>query len=144
MLDDKGDLAGAIDLYRSIVEQVPDYAPALNNLAWGLYRQGGQEQTALGYARRAYLLNTDSLSAAHTLAMIQLKSGRAADAYTLLKRVNEVAKDNPELQLHLAQAAVKSGHEQEAQTLITHLLSLGDDWDGMSEAKEVQRLLDAR
>ena len=144
LLDDKGDLAGAIDLYRGIVDQVPDYAPALNNLAWGLYRQGGQEQTALGYARRAYLLDTSSISTGHTLAMIQLHSGRAADAYTLLKRINGVASDSPEMRLALAQAASKSGHEEEARQLLTRLLELGDDWEGMAEAQEIQRLLDAR
>lgn len=93
---ENGDAAGAIKHYRTALEDEPDLAMALNNLAWILatssddsLRNGGQ---AVQYAQRACeLTNYRTTILVGTLAAAYAEAGRFTDAVSTAEKACQLA-----------------------------------------------------
>ncbi|MCB1734809.1 MAG: tetratricopeptide repeat protein [Gammaproteobacteria bacterium] len=123
--DDTGDLPTAIEIYRSVLAQAPDYVSALNNLAWALHRHQDPAGEAIKLARRAYSLDATSVSVADTLGVILTDEGQAGHAVPVLENASRQAPGNTLVQLHLAEALAANNERDKAFEMIQPLLAEG-------------------
>lgn len=130
-----GQLGQALDLYEAQLQREPDDVIALNNLAWLLREQDTAQ--AVHYAERARSLAPDHPAVLDTLGVVYRYSGDPARAVVLLTRATELAPDDPKLKLHLAQALVADGKDQQARTLLASLLSRTEPFPEREQAESL-------
>ncbi len=115
-------------------------APALNNLAW-IYQQKG-DQRALPTAQTAYLLNP-APPIADTLAWILVGAGQADKALPLLRVANASAPANSSIAYHYAVALSKTGHNDEAASVLKPLLASTHDFAERADAEKLYEAVSA-
>jgi tetratricopeptide (TPR) repeat protein len=98
----RGVSAGARELYRSVLQQDPDNAAALNNLAYLLALEGKNEEAA-ELIERALVIAGPHPGLLDTLAVVYLQ-GRRPELATRALRLAIVQTDSPIYYYHLAQA----------------------------------------
>ncbi len=103
-----------------VVEQAPDYVPALNALAWELRKSDNKQ--AWSYAERALKLLPESPVVMDTAGMVLLQGGDVARAAGLLQRAAELAPRDPAIQYHSAAAAARNGDSAGAKKILETLL----------------------
>jgi putative PEP-CTERM system TPR-repeat lipoprotein len=113
---------------------VPDNAMALNNLAW-TYQQLNNPK-ALETAEKAYKLAGNNPAVLDTLGSILIDKGDGKRAVDLLQKAVTALPDNAEMQLHLAQAQVKSGDKASARKTLEKV-SVANKGEASSKAKEL-------
>ena len=125
----------AIQQYRSVVDQQPDNALALNNLAWA----SGQTQSskAIEYAEKANKLAPNQPAFMDTLAMLMAGKGDTTGAIALLQKALEIAPQAAAIRLNLARVLISAGKKEEARNELDNLTKLGDKF---AEQDEVTRL----
>lgn len=133
----QGQDAAAIRQYEALLEQYPQSALVLNNLAW-LYFETGDER-AVEMARRAHELAPDSSAITDTLGWILFKRGETQRARELLEQAASQAPAEPEIQYHLAVALADTGDVQRAGEVARQILANPEAVDFHDEA---QALLD--
>jgi putative PEP-CTERM system TPR-repeat lipoprotein len=112
----------------------PDNALALNNLAW-IYQQQNNPK-ALETAEKAYSLAGNNPAVLDTLGSILTDRGDAKRAVGLLQKAATAMPENVDMQLHLAQAQVKSGDKAAARKTLEKL-SASANGDASSKAKQL-------
>lgn len=129
------DYPAAIQQYRSVVDQQPENALALNNLAWAY----GQTKSpkAIEYAEKANRLAPNQPAFMDTLAMLMAENGDTAGAIVLLKKALEIAPQAAAIRLNLARVLISAGKKEEARNELDNLAKLGDK---LAEQDEVTRL----
>lgn len=95
----EGDNRAAINSYEAALEQRPDNAIAMNNLAW-LLREDDQ-QRALSLASQANELAPDNAAILDTYGWILHLAGQNDKALTTLEKALALAPENAEIQQHL-------------------------------------------
>jgi len=123
--EQRGDKGKALDLYRTALKYDNNNVAALNNLAFLLADNFGQESEALEFAMNAYRIKPDDPRIMDTLGYVLLKNKRAEDALRLLEKANELLPDMPTVKLHLAMAKAETGEKKAAKELLTQVLSAG-------------------
>jgi putative PEP-CTERM system TPR-repeat lipoprotein len=131
--------AAAIPQLEAIIKKAPDNAAALNNLAW-TYQQE-KNPKALETAERAYKLAADSAPVIDTLGVILTERGDSKRAVELLQKAVNLAPDDLDLRLHLAQALAKSGDKANARKQAQHIVANGTGSPRLAEAQELLKQL---
>ncbi len=132
---DKKQYDVAIKEYEIIVQQSPDHAMTLNNLAW-LYQQKNDSR-AVDYAERAFQNAPEAPAILDTLGWILFENGDTTRALTLLEKAATLAPNSGEIQYHLAAALAKSGNKTKARVLLEKILSSENTFTQIEEAKRL-------
>jgi len=92
----------ARDAYEKLIAAQPDFAPALNNLAYLYAEHYGNLEKAAQMAERARKVRPNDPYVADTLAWILYKQGQYPRALGLIQESLEKEPNNAEVQMHLA------------------------------------------
>lgn len=133
------DYPAAIQHYRSVVDQQPENALALNNLAWA----AGQMKSpkAIEYAEKANKLAPNQPALMDTLAMLMADKGDTAGAITLLRKALEISPQAAALRLNLARVLISAGKKEEARSELDTLAKMGDKFPEQDEVMRLQKSL---
>jgi cellulose synthase operon protein C len=134
-----GDLAAARAGYERLLQQRPDDADVLNNLAQVGIRQG--DKAAVGYAERAYARSSTDAAVLDTLGWALIKNGETDRGTALLRDARLRDSSNPEIRYHLAAALAQAGRDTEARTELEELPKDGPAFEGVEDARILQRRL---
>ena len=132
-----GNKGAARDYYRNALNHDADNVIALNNLAYILSDNFGEDRQALDYAMRAYQLRPNDPRIMDTLGYILVKNGRAQDAINLLQQAHDLLPDIPVVAIHLAEAKIAIGDKDAARALLEQVR----DGDSVVDAEAARRLL---
>jgi putative PEP-CTERM system TPR-repeat lipoprotein len=132
----QGQLSQAAAEYEQLLEQRPDDAVSLNNLAWVYFEL--KDPRAIPTAERAHALRPEAGAITDTLGWLLVQSGQLQRGLPLLRQAAQQAPNLPDIRYHLAVALVQSGQRDEARTTLTELLSSGQ---GFKELPSAKRLL---
>lgn len=107
------DYKTAARYYQAVVEQAPDNALALNNLAW----VGGElgDPKALSYAEKAVTLAPDDGGVLDTLGTLLVKKGDVSQGVEKLRRAAQLSPAQSSIRLHLAKALIQAGDKESAR-----------------------------
>ncbi len=135
------DQAGLADLAIAEYERVlaagrPDPIMS-NNLAMRYFEKG--DPRAESVARQAYRLAPTNGAIADTLGWILVKKGSQDEGLRLLREAVTQAPQEPEIQLHLAEALIEAGHRAEARERLATLLRRDDRFVGRERAEQLLR-----
>ncbi|MBW6510315.1 MAG: PEP-CTERM system TPR-repeat protein PrsT [Desulfuromonadales bacterium] len=114
----RGNKGAAREHYQNALSHDRDNVIALNNLAYILADNFGEDRQALDYAMRAYQLRPNDPRIMDTLGYILVKNDRAGDALNLLQQAHNLLPDIPVVAIHLAQAKIALGDKESARTLL--------------------------
>ena len=131
-----GNKGAARDFYKKALKYDAKNVAALNNLAYLLADNFGEDKAALKYAMNAYRLQPSDPRIMDTLGYILVKNQRAKDALNLLSKAHELLPDVPAVALHLAQAKMQIGEKVEAKTLLEQVVAQGS----AAEVKQARQL----
>jgi tetratricopeptide (TPR) repeat protein len=120
------------------LQEAPDNAVALNNLAWAYEQLNDPRAEPL--AERAYRLAPKSAQVADTLGWILVQRHEAARAVQVLAHAVELTPGDSEVEYHYAYALLGDGRRDEATRILTKLTSSSQPFDSRADA---QRLLAA-
>lgn len=111
----------AIGQYEVILQQMPNNALALNNLA-ALYQQQ-KDPRARATAEKAYKLSPKDAATQDTLGWILLEQGQSERGLQLIRSAVSVQPNIPTLRYHLAVALAQTGSKTQARTELEKLLA---------------------
>jgi len=123
--------------YRKALQIDPDFAPAMNNLAWNYAEHGGDLDRAVRLAEKARALMPTHPDMADTLGWVYYKKGWYGKAIRPLRDSVEAQPNNPLAHYHLGMAYYKSGNTTLAQAALQHALRLSQDFPGAQEARHI-------
>jgi tetratricopeptide (TPR) repeat protein len=109
--------------YEQAIQRDPNFAPALNNLAWIYCEHGGDLDLALSLAQRAKQNRPSDPETSDTLAWIEYRKGLYDEATGLLRDSLRQVPDSSLFQYHLGMVLLKTGKESEAKPILTRALS---------------------
>jgi putative PEP-CTERM system TPR-repeat lipoprotein len=131
----RGDYAGALRHYASVLSTRPNDVAALNNAAWVGAKVG--DAHALPYAERAHELAPQRADVKDTLGMLLVESGDTQRGVQLLRQALELAPASANIRLDLARALIKAGQKESARKELDELAKLGNQY---AQQAEVTRL----
>jgi len=132
-LDQEGRVDQAIAEYERVLAAGQPDAVMSNNLA-NLYFQKGDPR-AEDLARQAYRLAPTNGAIADTLGWILVKKGSRDEGLRLLREAATHAPQEPEIQLHLAEALTEAGQLAEARAVLERLLAGKVEFAGRQRAQ---------
>ena len=130
-----GDRKTAEAEYQTILKQEPNYAPALNNLAYLYASQNRNLEQAQRYVDSAVKVAPKDLTLQDTLGWVQHRRGEHAAA---VKTLSAVAKQLPKeaaVQYHLGAALIASGQKAQGVAAIQQAFKLNPSFSEAAEAK---------
>ena len=135
----QGNDSAAIEQYEILLEQRPDNAAALNNLAW-LYAMRNNPK-AIGLAERAYRLTPEDAGVLDTYGWILSREGNAEKGLRLIRQALQMLPDNPDILYHEALAMAKAGQSAQAREALQQLLGKHPRFSSRADAEQLlQRL----
>lgn len=135
LLDQAGQAEAAIREYERVLAAGQPDAVMSNNLAV-LYQKKGDAR-AETLAREAYRLAPTNAAIADTLGWILHSKGALEEGVRLLREAAALAPQEPEIQLHLAEALLDAGQRDEARAVLSRLLDGNAEFAGRSRAREL-------
>ena len=129
------DLSKARDAYEKLLAVDPDFAPALNNLAYLYAVRLNDLDKAYGLAQKARALQPGDPAIADTLGWILYKRADYQQALTILQESAEKLPGNPEIQFHLGMANHAMGRLDEARTALRQAVATPADFPDKEEAR---------
>lgn len=133
------DYAGAASQYKRILDNQPNNAAVLNDLAWCLGQMG--DPKAMAYAEQANKLAPNQPALMDTLGVLQVEQGQVAKGTELLRKAVELAPQAHDIRLNFARALVKGGDKSAARTELDTLSKLGDKYARQYEVGELLKSL---
>ncbi len=131
------------DAYEKLLAIKPDFAPALNNLAYIYTERLNDLNKAYDLARKAHELQPQDAAAADTLGWVLYKRGVYQQALTILQEAAEKAPDTAEIQFHLGMTAYMMGQTDLARVALKKAASAANDFPGKDESKRRLALLES-
>src|SRR5262249_45420226 len=107
----------------------------LNNLAWVYYKT--KDRRALETAERASKLEPENGAIADTFGWLLVQEGQVQRGLELLRKAEKQAPSIPDIRYHLAVALAKTGAREEARSTLAALLSSGQKFEEIVEAKQL-------
>ena len=135
----RNDLEQAETRLLRIVQLRPNYAVALNNLAWVLASRGKPGGAA--FAQRALALVPDKPEFLDTLALALMVDKQPAKALEVQKRVVELRPTEPAYRLSLARIALEAGDKTLARAELDRLKALGASYPQQAEVAALAQKL---
>lgn len=136
----RGNKGAARDHYQNALGHDRDNVIALNNLAYILADNFGEDRQALDFAMRAYQLRPNDPRIMDTLGYILVKNDRAQDALNLLQQAHNLLPDIPVVAIHLAQAKIALGDKEAARTLLEQVRDGTSAEDAVTARKILNQL----
>lgn len=135
----KGDSSAAMAQYKAILDQYPDDALALNNIAWIAGRN--KDPKAIEYAEKANKLVPDNPAILDTMGVLLVDRGETKRGIESLQRAVALAPEAAGIRLNLARALIADGQKDAARKELDVLAKLGDKFPAQAEvAKMIQAL----
>ena len=100
-LDQQGDFDRAVEQFETAIALYPDYADALNYLAYIFALREVRLDDALRYIQNALAVDPDNAAYLDTLGWIYYKQGRLEPALEYLRRADQLRPDDPEIKAHI-------------------------------------------
>ena len=125
----------AIKEYETIIQQFPEHALTLNNLAW-LYQQK-KDPRAVEYAERAHQQLPEAPAILDTLGWILVENGDVSRGKDFLQKAATLAPNSGEIQYHFATALAKSGDETKAREILEKVLASDETFSQIEEARRL-------
>lgn len=138
MAEKAGEWDSAIERYRLVIEQTPNHAVALNNLAFALATRKHQATEAFPFASKAYALSVQDPIVGDTLAWIYHLMGNDTAAEPIISVSVRRRPDVAEIQLHAAFILNGVGRASTAAQHLDTALKLDA---ALGERPEVKELL---
>ena len=135
------DFSKARDAYERLLSITPDFAPALNNLAFLYAEHLKQPDKAYPLAQKARSLQPGDGSIADTLGWVLYKRGEYRQALALFQESAAKSPDEPEIQYHLGMAHYMMGQSDAARTAFAQAAKSTTDFPEKREMERRQRLL---
>lgn len=132
----------AREVYERLVQENPDDAACLNNLAY-LAEITAVPAAALDYAKRAHAVAPTDPNINDTLGWILVRQGQAEEGLRYLREADTLLADSSVIKFHLAQALVAVKQEAEARMALEDALRSGVVFDGIDEARALLATLTA-
>jgi tetratricopeptide (TPR) repeat protein len=127
--------------YQKALATNPNYAAALNNLAWVYCEHGGNLDEALSLAQRAKQIQPDEPNFSDTLGWIHYRKGLYGSAVELLKDAVRRAPGGGLFQYHLGMALLKTGRKDEARPALRRAIDLNLSATDAQQAKQTLQAL---
>ena len=121
--------------YRAVIRIQPRNAPALNNVAWLMVRQG--KPGALPLAEEANAILPDRAPLQDTLAGALAAEGKTKEAVEVQKKAIANDPKNGSYKLHLAELYLKTGDKPFARAELEELARLGDKFPEQAKVAEL-------
>lgn len=137
-----GNLPAARITYERLLQQQPENADVLNNLAQTLLKQG--DKAALGFAEKAAKIAATDAGTIDTLGWVLVNQGQLERGVSLLRDARLRDPDNAEIRYHLAVALNKSNRQSEAREELTQALKSNVRFEGQEDARKLLRELEKR
>ena len=143
LLEMAGDIAGAKDAYRRVLELDPKFSGAANNLAWLLANDGNSDNLgeALNLAQTAKELEPGEPVFADTLGWVYYKQGRHYIAAVEFNQAIEKSPTTPVYYYHLALALAGQDKREEAVKAVQRSLESAGSFDEQDEAAALYKKL---
>ena len=135
------DFSKAREAYEKLLSVDPDFAPALNNLAYLYLERLNDLNKAYELARKARSLRPSDPAIADTLGWVLYKRAEYQQALTLLQESAQNLPTNPEIQFHLGMASYMMGRMDEARTAFRQAAEASVSFPDKEEAKRRLSLL---
>jgi tetratricopeptide (TPR) repeat protein len=139
---------GVFDQARATYEQAllqdPNFATALNNLAWIDCEHGGDLNMALTFAQRAKQNQPRDPEISDTLAWIEYRKGLYGEAANLLHDSLRQIPNSSLFHYHLGMVLLKTGKESEAKPILARALNSDLSPDDAAQARSALQQLEAR
>jgi len=132
VLEQRGELLVARDIYRRLFELTPEHAERLRRYA--LLQLAIKDPGAAATATRARELAPDQALMTDTLGWIHLQTGDVEAALAALRDARLRAPEIPSIRYHLATALARSGRSGEAKAELQAALAASDAFPGRDEA----------
>lgn len=132
-----GRLSEARGAYSMLLKARPDDPYVLNNLAQIAFKL--KDPGAIEIAERAYGLRSTDPLVIDTLGWILVSQGQIERGVGLLRDARLRSPGNPEIRYHLAVGLQKNNRSAEAREELNEALKLGVDFDGVDEARKLQK-----
>lgn len=130
--------AGA--LYEEVLSLNPNYTSAQNNLAYVYAVHFGRNADALRLATRAYRAAPGNPAILDTFGLILVRTGQIAGGLKLLEKAALQLPEDPSVRLHLAQALLANGRNDEARVQLERLRKSEDHEIVAQATKELARV----
>ena len=134
---ESGNFALAARYYRALVEEQPNNAMQLNNLAWALARTN--DPKAIEYAEKAYKLAPEEPGVLDTLGALLIEKGDKARGLALLQKASKLAPASASIRLNLAKALISNGQRDAAKKELEQLAQLGDKFRQQAEVADLMK-----
>lgn len=134
---EQGNYAVAARHYRAIVDEQPNNAMQLNNLAWAAGR--AKDPKAIEYAEKAYKLAPDEAGVLDTLGTLLVEKGDKARGLELLQKASKLAPQSASTRLNLAKALISNGQGDAAKKELEQLARMGDKFGQQSEVSQLMK-----
>lgn len=106
---------------RTILDQQPNHAHALNALGYTLADRTSRYQEALQYIERAYALKPNDAAVIDSMGWVQYRLGNFAEAVKYLRRALDLQYD-PEIAAHLSEVLAAMGNQAAAREVLERAL----------------------
>jgi tetratricopeptide (TPR) repeat protein len=136
--DSRGQWQKAEALYQHALQVEPNYAPAANNLAYGMLEHQENSDVALSLAQIARQKMPDSASAADTLAWIYYQKGIYSLAANLLQEALQKSPDNATYHYHIGMVYQKQNNPEAARKHLQRALEINPN---SPTSNEIRRTL---
>ncbi|MFN7130498.1 MAG: adventurous gliding motility TPR repeat lipoprotein GltE, partial [Myxococcales bacterium] len=127
MLQNEGKNADAVAIYQDILTKYPDDGGARARMA-ALYRESGDHERALRYAREALMREPQNLTAYKVLMRTYLDRNNLNMAKLVALRAKKIDETDPELTYTIGLILQKEGDEQGAIAQFKEALKVRDDY----------------
>jgi tetratricopeptide (TPR) repeat protein len=139
----RGAIEQARATYGQALQRDPNFALALNNLAWLDCEHGGNLDVALGLAQRAKQNLPNNPDISDTLAWIEYRKGLYRAAAPLLRDALRQVPDSGLFQYHLGMVLLKEAKDTEAKPILSRALASKLSAADTEQARAALRQLDA-
>jgi tetratricopeptide (TPR) repeat protein len=137
------DFPRAREAYEKLVLLKPDYAPALNNLAYLYAEHFDLLDKARELGQKARALQPADPGIADTLGWILCKKGDYQQALTLLRESARKLPQNAEVHFHLGMANYMMGQKESAKEAFLRAAATPNDFPGKEEVQRRLALLES-
>jgi tetratricopeptide (TPR) repeat protein len=123
-LERTGERDEAVRTFRSVLEQQPDFAPALNYLGYMWIEKGENLEQATAFVRRALARDPESGAYVDSLGWAYFQAGDRARAKELLERAARLLPDDATVLEHLGDSYRATGDLTRARATYERALAL--------------------
>ncbi|MCV2357186.1 PEP-CTERM system TPR-repeat protein PrsT [Paucibacter sp. B2R-40] len=135
----QGQLALAETRFAAVLKLQPENAPALNNMAWLLMKQG--KPGALPLIEKANQLLPKQAEFLDTLSLVLEAEKQLPKAIEVQSQALDLQPDNHEMRMRLAKLYLASGDKTKASAELQRLAKAGKQYGGQAEVQQLLRAL---